>query len=176
MTAGSRSVTVTDTITGSITGSQTVSISVGALSSSTSTLVASPAIVPADGNTTTQLTVTAKDAYGNLISGQSVTLSASGGNNTFTPASGSTNGSGVFLATLASQSVGTQTVTATLGSVMLNASVTFFYATLAFAPANNVAVGRSPWTSPPPTSTAMASPISWQKPVQRHCQRLAQPR
>ena len=140
-TAGSPSVTATDTINGSITGSQTVSISIGAVSSSTSTLVASPANVPADGNATTQLTVTAKDAYGNLISGQSVTLSASGGNNTFTPASGSTNGSGVFLATLASRSVGTQTVTATLGSVVLNASVSFGYATLAFAPANNIAVG-----------------------------------
>ena len=125
--AGSTSVTATDTFNGSITGSQTVSISIGALSSSTSTLVASPANIPANSNATIQLTVTAKDACGNLISGQSVTLSASGGNNTFTPASGSTNGSGVFLATLASLSNGPQTVTATLGSVVLNASVCFGY-------------------------------------------------
>jgi adhesin/invasin len=49
------------------------------------------------GGTADSVTVTVRDQYGNLINGASVTVSASGSNNTFSPsASGTSNASGIF--------------------------------------------------------------------------------
>ena len=52
------------------------------------------------------------DAQGNPVPGVAVSLAATGSNNTLTPASGTTNASGVFNATLASTSAQAKTVTA----------------------------------------------------------------
>lgn len=53
-----------------------------------STLSASSSALPADSSSTATLTVLVKDVYGRPISGQAVTLSATGTGNTLTPASG----------------------------------------------------------------------------------------
>ncbi|RYF48819.1 MAG: hypothetical protein EOO39_46410, partial [Cytophagaceae bacterium] len=82
----------------------------------TSTLVASPNAVVANGTSTATLTFTAIDAYNNLVPGTAVSLSASGGNNTFGATSGTTNSSGIFTTTLASTLAQFQTVTASFGS------------------------------------------------------------
>ena len=97
----------------------------GAPSSTTSTLVASPGSVTADGVTTTTLTVTVRDAEGNAVAGQSVTVGANGSGNTFGATSGTTNASGVFTTTLASTKAQVETVTATEGAASETAAVTF---------------------------------------------------
>ena len=55
----------------------------GAPSATTSTLVASPGSVTADGVSTTTLTVTVEDAHGNLVPNAAVTLSSSGTGDVF---------------------------------------------------------------------------------------------
>ena len=97
----------------------------GAPSATTSTLVASPGSVTADGVSTTTLTVTVEDAHGNLVPNAAVTLAGSGTNNSFGAISGTTNANGVFTTTLASTLAQTETITATEGSVQETTSVTF---------------------------------------------------
>src|ERR1035437_947480 len=106
----------TETITateGSVHETTSVTFSPGAASAATSTLVASPGAVTADGVATTTLTVTVEDAQGNIIPGAAVSLSGSGSGNTFGTISGTTNASGVFTTTLASTLAQTETITAT---------------------------------------------------------------
>ena len=71
----------TETITateGSVHETTSVTFNPGAPSATTSTLVASPGSVTADGVSTTTLTVTVEDAQGNLVPNAAVTLSGSG--------------------------------------------------------------------------------------------------
>ena len=81
----------TETITASEGGVQettSVSFVAGGPSAATSTLVASPGSVAANGTATTTLTVTVEDAKGNLLANTAVTLSASGADNSFGSISG----------------------------------------------------------------------------------------
>jgi hypothetical protein len=72
-------------------------------SSFTSQLIATPnSTIPANGVSTATLTLTARDIYGNLVTGASIALNVSGTANTLQPSSGFTNASGVFTATLSS--------------------------------------------------------------------------
>ena len=117
-----------DTITateGAAQESTQVTFVAGPPSGSTSTVTATPSTVTANGSALTTLTVTVKDANGNLVSGASVTLSGNGSGNTFGPASGTTNQNGVFITTLASSVVQTETITATEGGVHETTTVTF---------------------------------------------------
>jgi hypothetical protein len=70
--------------------------------------------------------VTARDASGNLISGATVVLAATGTGNTLTQPAGSTNGSGVATGTLSSTVAESKTVSATISGVAITqtASVT----------------------------------------------------
>ena len=117
----------TETITASEGGVLETPVSVtfnpGLASASTSTLVAS--LGPVATGTPTTLTVTVKDANGNLVPNTAVTLSASGAGNSFGTTSGTTNASGVFTTTLSSTVAQTETITATEGSIHESASVTF---------------------------------------------------
>jgi hypothetical protein len=97
----------------------------GTPSATTSSIVASPSTVAADGTSTTTLTVTVKDATGNALANTAVTLSGSGSNNTFGAVSGTTNASGVFTTTLASTLAQSETITATEGSVQETTAVKF---------------------------------------------------
>ena len=95
-TAGSQTVTATDTLTGSINGTTgSIGVTPGAVSASASTMTASPSSVPADGSSTSAVNVTLKDAYGNVVSGKVVTLGAGAGSSGWTPLTDTTNGSGV---------------------------------------------------------------------------------
>jgi alpha-tubulin suppressor-like RCC1 family protein len=69
-TAGSRSVTATDTTTASITGSQTVSVTPGAAK----TLSVAVALNPWPAGSTHSVTVKALDAYGNVATGYTGTI------------------------------------------------------------------------------------------------------
>ncbi|MFN7134740.1 MAG: Ig-like domain-containing protein, partial [Myxococcales bacterium] len=103
----------------------TVQFVPGALDATTSTFTAAPASVVADGVASSTLTFVARDAFGNAIAGVPVALSSSGTGDTFTPASGATDGSGTFIATVASTRAELKTLTATTPGRSLTAQVTF---------------------------------------------------
>ncbi len=85
----------------------------GGVSASNSTVSANPTSFTAGSGSST-ITVTARDGSNNLISGAGVTLSSTGSGNTFTPSSGTTNGSGVFTSTFTSTVAEGKTISATI--------------------------------------------------------------
>lgn len=97
----------------------------GTVSATNSTVTASPTSFTAGAGSST-ITVTARDGNNATISGASVTLAASGSGNTLTPASGTTNGSGVFTSTFTSTVAEGKTISATIDGTPINqqASVT----------------------------------------------------
>jgi len=107
-TAGSQTVTATDTVTSSITGAATVTVNPAAASSF---VVSAPATATAGSSF--NFTVTAKDAYGNVATGYSGTVhfTSSDGQAALPADATLTNGTGTFSATL--YTAGSQTVTAT---------------------------------------------------------------
>jgi hypothetical protein len=103
-----RTATITATA-GSVTAQIPIQI-VG----STITLTATGTSLPADGSSPVTLTATAKDAGGNAVSGTAVTLPQTGsGSVAITSATGTTNASGIFTATVAGTGAGAVTITAT---------------------------------------------------------------
>jgi hypothetical protein len=117
--------TITATISGSVVETTPVDFVPGQPSPGTSTLVASPTSLAADGAQTTTVTLTLDDAYENPIPGAAVALTASGSGNTFSPDSGSTDSTGAFSATLDSTVIQIETVTATIGNFVETTTVTF---------------------------------------------------
>ncbi len=92
--------------------------------------------VYADGLQTYALSLSAvADKNGNAITTGAVSLSASGTQNIFTPASGSLGSNGTFTATLASPLVQTEQVTATIGSYT-TAAANVSFAVTPWQPAN----------------------------------------
>ncbi len=95
----------------------------GPLSAEQSSVTASPhAIAPGVGTST--ITVTAKDANGNGISGATVLLAATGSGNTLTQPAGPTDANGVATGTLGSTVEETKTVSATANGTALTQSAT----------------------------------------------------
>jgi hypothetical protein len=109
-TAGTRSVTATDTVTPSITGSQNAIV---VNSGSAMQLTVSGLPSPYGAGSTQSLTVTAKDAYGNTATGYTGTVQFSSSDPAAVlPANATlTNGVGTFSVTL--RTAGTRSVTAT---------------------------------------------------------------
>lgn len=110
---------------GSAAESQLFDVTRGDFSAATSTFVAAPVNVIADGNATTTLTFTARDTGGNALPGQAVGLAVTGTGNTLGAASGTTDATGAFSTTLASTVPEAKTVTATVGSATMTLVVTF---------------------------------------------------
>src|SRR6185437_5819735 len=95
-------------------------------SAATSTVVASPTTVTADGVATTTVTVTVEDANGNLIPNAAVTLSSTGSGDHFGATTGTTNAQGVFTTTLSSTSAqASDIITATEGGAQETTTVAF---------------------------------------------------
>ena len=89
-------------------------VTVGLVNAGTSTVVASPASVPADGATAATITVTLKDANGNRVAGKTVTLvSSRGGADTISAASGVSSAAGIVTFTVQSTTTGTAVFSAT---------------------------------------------------------------
>jgi hypothetical protein len=103
---------------------QTVTFTPGNASQGSSSLMASPTSLVADGVATTTLTVTAQDSLGNPVNNAPVTLGANGSANTFSAASGTTS-AGTFTATLSSTKAETKVVTATVNGFMITTPVSF---------------------------------------------------
>ncbi|HET6344687.1 MAG TPA: Ig-like domain-containing protein, partial [Myxococcota bacterium] len=91
-----------------------------------SSLSAAPTTVVADGQATSALVLTIRDAVGNPLPGQAVELVASGAANALTPSAGVTDADGHFAATLASTKAETKQVSAAVAvGNDLRASVVF---------------------------------------------------
>ena len=74
--------------------------------------------------TTSTITIVAKDAFSNLISGAPVTASSTGTNNVFSPAaSGSTDGAGSFTTTYSSTKAEAKTISATISGISITQNV-----------------------------------------------------
>ena len=123
-TAGTQSITATDTVTGTITGTQN-GISVNA--AATAKLLVADYPSPVTAGTSNLFTVTATDAFGNLTGGYTGTVhftSSDGAatlppNYTFTTGNNKDNGTHTFTATL--NTAGTQSITATdTGTTSIN--------------------------------------------------------
>lgn len=91
----------------------------GPVSASQSDVAASPTTITAStGSSASAITVTARDAFGNLVPGLAVTLAATGsGNSLDQPAGGVTDADGVAHGALSSTVAESKTVTATAGGV-----------------------------------------------------------
>ncbi|HTR50246.1 MAG TPA: Ig-like domain-containing protein [Kofleriaceae bacterium] len=141
-TAASSTVAQSETITATFAGftsptaTTTATFVAGPPSAATSTLVASPAQVLADGRAQVVLTAMFADAHANRVTGQTVSLAATGSGNTFSPATGTTDSTGTFHSTLTSTKAEGVTVTATAGGLALTATVTFTCALPSFAAAS----------------------------------------
>lgn len=118
----------------------------------TSTITANPnANLFNTGTALSTITVTARDAANAPIANRRVTLTASGTGNTLTPATGTTNASGVFTATLGSTVAGTKTLTATVDNLGTPVTIT------AMPTVTFVAVPPGPSAS---LSTVVANPTT----------------
>jgi adhesin/invasin len=95
----------------------------GAVSPSQSTLAATPENLVADGSIST-ITVTARDANGNPISGATVSLAATGTGNTVTQPTGLTDSSGEATGTLSSTVAEVKTVSATVAGTTISQRAT----------------------------------------------------
>ena len=104
--------TVSATIDGvALTQTSAVAVTAGSVSADQSTVAASPETIQA-GNGASTITVTARDAHGNLISGATVVLDATGTGNTLVQPAGSTTTNGVATGSLASSVAESKTVSA----------------------------------------------------------------
>jgi adhesin/invasin len=100
-------------------------VTVGDPSMVTSTLIAMPVNVVADGTSQTTLTVTLRDLGTNPVPGQAIALSVSGTGNTLGADGGVSDATGAFSTTLSSTVAEMKTVTATAAGVSLQTQVTF---------------------------------------------------
>jgi hypothetical protein len=100
---------------------------VGPVDVGNSTVSASPTSVPADGNTTSTITVTLKDDIGNPVPGKIVSLTGNTGNAMIQTGNSLSNGAGIVTFTVKSNAAGTEQFTATVDSEVIpqTASVNF---------------------------------------------------
>ncbi len=114
--AGAKTISATANGT-AITQKATVTVTPGPVSASQSTVAAVPiSIAPGSGMST--ITVTAKDASGNVISGATVSLATTGSASLTQPAA-TTNASGVATGTLSSTVEELATVSATINDIAI---------------------------------------------------------
>jgi hypothetical protein len=119
--AAGTATTIGATIGGSAvtTALPTVTVVAAGVSAAQTTVTAAPGTVTAStGSTASTITVTARDAHGNPVTGAAVTLTAAGGGNTLVQPAGTTDASGVATGAFSSTAAGTHTVTATIAGVV----------------------------------------------------------
>ena len=114
---GTKSITAT-VATVAITQSATVSVTAGAVSAAQSTVAVVPATIVA-GTATSVITVTARDANGNVIPGATVLLAATGAGNTLIQPAAVTDADGVATGSIASTTASAKTVSATIDAVAI---------------------------------------------------------
>src|SRR2546429_613484 len=105
-----------------VTQTATVVVNAGAATASQSTMGATSPITAGSGTST--ITVTARDASGNLVQGATVVLAATGTGNTLTQPTAPTNASGLATGTLGSTVAESKTVSATIDGVVVTQTAT----------------------------------------------------
>ena len=116
--------TVSATANGTpISQTAAVMVTAGPVSAARSTVTATPSAI-APGKETSTITVTAKDGFGNPVSGATVVLAATGSGNTLTQPAGSTNANGVATGTLRSDVEETKTVSAVANGTAITQTAT----------------------------------------------------
>lgn len=105
-------------------GGVTLTEVAGAVSPTNSALLASPSSVPADGISTSTITVTLKDAFNNLVTNTSVSLSLVSGSATTSGSPATTNSSGQATFTVKSSTIGSAVFQANSGAVTINQTAT----------------------------------------------------
>jgi adhesin/invasin len=117
-----------------------------------SSLTVAPAqIVASGGSGAATATVTVRDGFGNPVQGASVALSVSGGGNTISPATPSTDANGVATAAISSTVAESKTVSVRVGSVAIAQTATLQVA------AGSAVASRTTATVPPGFSFAVTS-------------------
>ncbi|HUF35810.1 MAG TPA: invasin domain 3-containing protein [Gemmatimonadales bacterium] len=97
----------------------------GPVSAERSTIAAAPpSITTSSGSSASTVTVTARDEFDNPVPGRTVTLAASGSNNTVTQPSQPTDASGVATGKLSASTPGTRTVSAQIDGAAIGATAT----------------------------------------------------
>jgi autotransporter-associated beta strand protein len=119
--------------------SLTVNFVAGPVSASASSAVANPTTVAADGVSPSTITVTALDASGHPLAGQTVTLNVSGSGNTVSPPA-LTAANGQTTATLTSMVGETKTITVIIGSTQINAQPTVTFTALGVSAVKSTAL------------------------------------
>jgi hypothetical protein len=120
-----KTISATATVGGSttpLTATPQVTVVPGPVSADGSTIGAAPTTITA-GNGSSTITVTAKDANGNLVVGATVALAATGSGNTLS-APGLTDANGVYTGSLSSTAAGDKVVTATAGGTAITQTAT----------------------------------------------------
>jgi hypothetical protein len=152
--------TATDTTDGiAVTQTASVTFSPPTIDQSASTVTADPGSVPADGTTSSTITVTVKDhsvAPGSPapMPGLSVTLAAASGSSVINPTSAvTTNASGQATFTVTDTADQTVTYKATVGSTLLTST-----ASVAFGTAANVSATKSTVVANPSPAFTGTSP------------------
>lgn len=108
------------------------------------TFAVSPTTARADGLAQIGLSTTVYDAYGNLVPNCAMTYSASGSKNTFSPATGTTNASGVLTSSVVATLAQTESVTVRTGALSRAAAITFTTRTCSYSAAKTFTVGNGP--------------------------------
>jgi adhesin/invasin len=112
-------------------------------SAAQSSIVASPSTIMAGGTST--ITVTVRDAGGNLLGGRTVTPQASGSDNTIDPASAVTGADGTAVFSFSSTTPEVKTISASVDGVDLSPT----QVTVEAVPPGATILGTSPARSPP---------------------------
>ena len=107
----------TDSVT--VGQSAVVTFAAGAVSAVQSAVSAAPGSVTADGTSSATVTVTARDAFGNPVPAQVVTLGQGAGSSAVTTVSGTTNPSGNATFTVSSTTAETVTYTVSIGATAI---------------------------------------------------------
>src|SRR5205823_2967936 len=135
--------TISATINGlAVTQTAPATVTSSGVSAAQSTVAAAPPTIEAGSGIST-ITVTARDANGNLITGATVALQATGSGNTLTQPTGPTDASGVATGTLRSTAAEAKTISATINGLAVtqkaasthtSSAVTTAQSTVAAAP------------------------------------------
>src|ERR1700676_3534184 len=146
MDSVSEPVTFTAT-SGSVTITNTASVTFQAptVSGANSMISASPPSVPADGSSTSTITVTVRDQAlsPQALKGVTVSLTQGSSNSTISPSTNNTDTSGVATFTVKDSTVEPVKYTATAGGVTLTATATVTFGTLTVSPSASTVTAAS---------------------------------
>ncbi|HEV2671992.1 MAG TPA: Ig-like domain-containing protein, partial [Gemmatimonadales bacterium] len=132
----------------------------GPVNRNQTSVVASPGTITAStGSSTSTITVTVRDQYGNVIKGKTATLTASGTANTLTQPTTPTDVNGVTTGTLRSTKAEAKTVSARVNTVLMAQTAVVTVTPAAVSPVLSTVTATSPITAGAGVSTITATAL-----------------